>query len=284
MVAHTVQGPNMKWGLPLAAHVNLRTAWNAVSAWYQARHEIPAESAHYGPWAPLENELRLLGNVEGLRILEVGCGGGQCSIAFARQGATCAGIDLSDTQLEFARSLAQANGVAVDFRQGRAEELSSFASDTWDVVFSAYAFQYVEDLQRALHECGRVLVPGGRLVISLDHPFRDCFFDEADDDMTIYASRSYFDPSPMHWTFGDTGIQMASYHRTLAEWVGGLTRAGFVITQLLEPPPPVAMLDEIWPADDALSALRHVPMTIIFVAQKQPQPRALRGPSDHDES
>lgn len=252
-----------------AVEINIRQAWNDVSGWYQARHRIPTHSAHYGPWAPLENELRLLGEVRGLRILEVGCGGGQCSIAFARQGGLPCGVDLSDAQLDFARTLARQEGFAVDFVQGSAEDLSHFASGAWDVVFSAYAFQYVARMQKALHECARVLVPGGRLLFSLDHPFRDCFFDEADDDVTIYASRSYFDTAPMRWTFGDTGIELHSYHHTLGEWVTMLSEAGFSLLRLIEPAPPTEMLDEIWPMDDALSALRHIPPTMIMLAEKR---------------
>lgn len=248
---------------------DLGHAWNAVSAWYQARHQIPTQSAHYGPWAPLENELRLLGDVRGLRVLEVGCGGGQCAIAFARQGAHVAGVDPSATQLDFARALAAQEGVDVEFVQGRAEELGHFADGAWDVVFSAYAFQYVQDVPRALRECARVLVAGGRLALSLDHPFRDCFFDaEADEDVTIYASRSYFDRSPMRWTFGDTGVRMSSYHHPIGAWFTMLSEAGFRVLRLIEPAPPAEMLDEIWPMDDALSALRHIPPTIIFLAEK----------------
>jgi SAM-dependent methyltransferase len=248
-----------------------RAGWDAVSPWYQKQHAIPTHSAHYGPWAPLENDLQLLGPVQGLRILEVGCGGGQCAIAFARQGATVAGLDLSDVQLTYARSLAADEGVDIAFVQGSADDLSGFASGAWDVVFSAYAFQYVAEAATALRECARVLAPGGRLVFSLDHPFRDCFFDaEEEYDTTIYASRSYFDSTPMRWTFGDTGVPMVSYHHTIGAWVTMLGDAGLVLRRLLEPEPPAAMLDEIWPMDDALSALRSVPPTIIFLAQKPP--------------
>jgi ubiquinone/menaquinone biosynthesis C-methylase UbiE len=247
-----------------------RSGWDRVSAWYQERHAIPTTSAHYGPWAPLENDLRLLGDVAGLRILEVGCGGGQCAIAFALQGATVAGLDLSDAQLAFARTLAAAEGVDISFVQGSAEDLSPFATGAYDVVFSAYALQYVADMPACLAECARVLAPGGRLVFSLDHPFRDCFFDPEDAfDTTIYASRSYFDNAPMAWTFGDTGVPMVSYHHTIAEWVTMLGAAGFTLQRLLEPEPPADQLDEIWPMDDALSALRFVPPTIIFVAAKR---------------
>jgi len=175
---------------------------------------------------------------------------------------------LSDAQLDFARNLARAHGVEVSFQQGSAEDLTAYASNAWDVVFSAYAFQYVERLEKAVHECARVLAPGGKLVISLDHPFRDCFFDETDDDMTIYTSRSYFDAAPMHWTFGTTGVLMVSYHRTIAQWIAAFTNAGLQLQMLLEPAPPEEMLDEIWPSGDAFSTMRHVPVTIIFVARK----------------
>lgn len=247
-----------------------RDGWNRISAWYQQRHAIPTHSAHYGPWAPLENDLRLLGDVRGLRILEVGCGGGQCAIAFAKQGATVEGMDLSDAQLAHARALADVEGVHVTFVQGSAEDLSAFDPGAYDLLFSAYAFQYVERMDLCLRECARLLRPGGRLAFSLDHPFRDCFSDlEADYETTIYASRSYFDRSPMRWLFGDTGVPMTSYHHTLSDWVAMLGDAGLVLHRLLEPEPPAEMLDEIWPMDDALSALRFVPPTIIFLAEKR---------------
>lgn len=246
-----------------------RAGWNQISAWYQNRHAIPTHSAHYGPWAPLENDLRLLGAVRGLHILEVGCGGGQCAIAFAKQGARVAGLDLSDAQIEFARSLAAREDLTIPFTQGSAEDLAAFADGAWDVVFSAYAFQYIERMEACLRECARVLRPGGRLLFSLDHPFRDCFADVEDDyEPTIYAARSYYDRTPMNWNFGDTGVRMTSWHRPISEWVALLAAAGFALEQMLEPEPPAALLDEIWPMDDALSALRAIPPTIIFLARK----------------
>ena len=192
--------------------IDMRAAWNQIAAHYQSHHAIPTDSAHYGPWAPLENELRLLGDVRGRRILEVGCGGGQCSIAFAKQGAIVAGLDLSDAQLDFARKLAASEGVSANFVHGSAEDLHLFADGAWDVVFSAYAFQYVADMPRALGECARVLGAHGRLVFSLDHPFRDCFFDFEENDVTLYPARSYFDHSPMAWTFDDTGVWLSLIH------------------------------------------------------------------------
>jgi ubiquinone/menaquinone biosynthesis C-methylase UbiE len=212
--------------------------------------------------------LQLLGDVRGLRILDLGCGGGQSAIAFARQGATVVGVDSSSAQVAFARDLAAAEGVHVQFTVADAEDLSDFESGAWDLLFSAHALPYIANLQRCLAQCNRLLKPGGRLAFSIDHPFRDLFFDFEDHELTPYPSRNYFDKAPMQWTFADTGIEMRSYCHTISDWVTLLGEAGFAVRRLLEPPALLEMLDEIWPSDSALAALRHLPQTLIILAEK----------------
>ena len=68
-------------------------AWDKYSAGYQAGVRLPTDVAHYGPDIASESELRLLGQLRGKRVLELGCGGAQCSIAFAKQGAHAIGVD-----------------------------------------------------------------------------------------------------------------------------------------------------------------------------------------------
>lgn len=247
-----------------------QVTWDRLSADYQARHGFVTDSAHYGPWAPCEDELRLLGDVRGRHILELGCGGGQSSIAFARQGAVATGLDISDAQLAYARQLAAAEKVAVQFVQGTAEDLSAFASGDWDIIFSTYALHYVADLPRCLAECSRVLHAGGSFVFSLDHPLRDCFFDAEEDEVAILPSRSYFDSQPVRWRWPDrSDLVIQSYHHTIAEWIDLLAGADFRLTRLLEPSPPADLLDATFPSDGALAPLRHIPQTIIFVAEKR---------------
>jgi SAM-dependent methyltransferase len=244
----------------------MRAAWNRVSAAYQDRHRIPIDSAHYGPWAPAENELRLLGDVAGKRILELGCGGGQCSIAFALQGASAVGIDLSDAQLQFARRLAVEAGAPVEFVQGDAADLSRFAAASFDVVFSAYALQYVAAIEACLREAARVLAPAGQLVFSLDHPFRDCFWDEEDDEESLTPARSYFLRGAMDWRF-DGGEWMRSYHRTVGDWIALLGAAGLRVQKILEPEPALAPgTEDAWAESYDLETARVIPQTIIFVA------------------
>lgn len=248
--------------------IDQRMAWNAVSAAYQKLHDRPTESASYGPWAPPERELQLLGDVAGLRILDLGCGGGQNSIAFARQGATVTGLDLSEMQIAHARRLAAAEDIAVGFAPGDGADLSAFDTGATDIVFSSYTFPYIADMERCLAGCARVLRAGGRLVFSLDHPARDCFFDEEAGELLPYPARSYFDETPVRWSFDSPRVRMQSYHRTVATWIDLLNAAGFCLARLLEPAPPVAMLDDLWPEDDPRAPLRNLPQCAIFLARK----------------
>jgi hypothetical protein len=61
-------------------------AWDRHAAAYQEGAQLPTDVAHYGPDIGTEAHFRLCGNVEGKRVLELGCGGRQSSIAFARKG------------------------------------------------------------------------------------------------------------------------------------------------------------------------------------------------------
>lgn len=248
---------------------DLRAAWDESSAEFQERRGRATDSAHYGPFAPTENELRLLGDVSGLRILELGCGGGQCAIAFAKQGATVAGVDLSPVQLDFARALAQDEGVTVAFHTGDMADLSAFDDNSWDVLFSTYAFPYLAEVAPCLAECHRVLTPGGRLVFCLDHPMRDCFWDESDGDMAVYPVRSYFDERPMDWHMrGPAQTWMRTYHRTVAQWIDLLHGAGLRLVRLVEPPPPLELAKEPWATDFDTEIGEKIPQAVIFVAEK----------------
>ena len=269
--------------------IDMRSAWNRTSAGYQRLHQISTDAAHYGPWAPDESELCLLGDVRDKRILEIGCGGGQCSIAFARQGAIAVGIDLSDEQLSFARELAQsalAPSVAKDviasvlptFLQGDASDLSRLADRSFDVVFSAYALHYLPTIETCLAEVSRVLrsadtnvgVLGGLFVFSLDHPFRDCFWDDDNGEESLQPLRSYFTRGAMDWQFGSNGEWMRSYHRTVGDWVALLHDANLQVERIIEPEPVLSPEEQAsWSESYDLEAAKLIPQTIIFVARKR---------------
>jgi SAM-dependent methyltransferase len=217
-----------------------RRSWDTVSAAYQAERRISTDDVHYGPFAPGERELRLLGEVQGKRVLEVGCGGGQNVIALARWGATCIGVDPSAAQLAHARRLAVEQDVAVEFIQAAAEDLSAFADASFDVVLSSYAFDYVADLRRAYREAWRVLQLGGPFVFCLSHPwFQAVGWHLAGDrdapEIANYAAWPGIED--WEWAFADgTTAPFRGHLRTLAQIVNELIETGFTLERLLEQP------------------------------------------------
>lgn len=105
----------------------------------------------------------VLGELRGMRILELGCGGGLMAEEYARRGAATVGIDPSLPSLGVARRHARAEDVAVDYTGSVAERLP-FPDAAFDAVVSADTLEHVEDVERVVAEASRVLKPGGRFV------------------------------------------------------------------------------------------------------------------------
>src|SRR6059058_6554258 len=105
-------------------------AWDRHASAYQAGAQLPTDVAHYGPDIGTEADFRLLGRLDGKRVLELGCGGAQCSIAFAKQGAHAIGVDFSAEQLAFARRLCEREEVKVELHHGDLADLAFVRADT----------------------------------------------------------------------------------------------------------------------------------------------------------
>jgi ubiquinone/menaquinone biosynthesis C-methylase UbiE len=261
-----------------------RAGWNTVSASYQASTRISTDDVHYGPLAPGERELGLLGNVAGKRILEVGCGGGQNAIALARWGATCVGVDPSAAQLTHARRLAQEIGVTVQFLDGIAEDLAAFPDESFDLVLSSYAFDYVADLKQAYREAWRVLKPGGPFVFCLSHPwFQAVGWHLAGDpeapDIQDYAAWPVVEE--WDWRFQNgTVARLYSRQYKLEQIVDELIESGFRLERLVEQhaqdlagasPQELTRYPYVHPFDPAsqeYKVLRKLPRTLLIRARK----------------
>jgi len=236
-------------------------AWDRYAAAYQASAQLPATVVHYGPDIPTEAELHLLGDLRGKRVLELGCGGAQCSIAFSKAGATAIGVDFSAEQLAFARRLAEREEARIELRHGDLADLAFLRADSIDLAFSAYAFGYVEDLNRVFRQVHRVLKVGAPLVFSLPHPAYDMIDDEADPPLLV--RRSYFDRRPIEYQ--RDGSTFTDYRHTFADLYMGLARASYRVDLILEPEPLASGPRSQWWRE----TFTMVPRTLIIRARKE---------------
>ena len=237
-------------------------AWDRHSAAYQAGAKLPTDVVHYGPDIPTEADLGLLGNLKGKRVLELGCGGAQSSIAMAKAGATAIGVDFSAEQLAYARSLCEREQIKVELRLGDVADLSFLRGDSVDLVYSAYAFGYVEDLQRVFRQAHRVLTRGSMLVFSLPHPAYDMIVDDHPLE-PLRIRRSYFDHEPID--YDRNGVPFTDYRHTIGDLVTGLIRSGYRLDTILEPAPlPSGPRSMFW-----RETFQYVPRTLIVRAKKE---------------
>jgi 2-polyprenyl-6-hydroxyphenyl methylase/3-demethylubiquinone-9 3-methyltransferase len=104
-----------------------------------------------------------VGCLTGLRILDIGCGGGILSEPLARLGASVLGADPAATNIEVAKLHAAQSGLAVDYRATTAEALSE-AGERFDVVLAMEVVEHVADVDLFVRRCADMVKPGGLMV------------------------------------------------------------------------------------------------------------------------
>jgi 2-polyprenyl-6-hydroxyphenyl methylase / 3-demethylubiquinone-9 3-methyltransferase len=102
---------------------------------------------------------------EGLRILDVGCGGGLICEPLSRLGATVVGVDASTTNIEVARLHAEQSGLSIDYRAETAEALDA-AGERFDVVLALEVVEHVADVDLFLSSVANMVKPGGLLFVA----------------------------------------------------------------------------------------------------------------------
>lgn len=101
----------------------------------------------------------------GLRILDIGCGGGLLSEPMARLGAEVVGADAAERNIPVARLHAEQSGLQIDYRHTTAEALAA-AGERFDVVLNMEVVEHVADPQAYLTACHDLLKPGGLMICS----------------------------------------------------------------------------------------------------------------------
>jgi 2-polyprenyl-6-hydroxyphenyl methylase / 3-demethylubiquinone-9 3-methyltransferase len=110
-----------------------------------------------------ERNPKELGCLEGLRILDIGCGGGILSEPLARLGAQVTGADPAEKNIAVAKLHAEQSGVAVDYRATTAEALAD-AGERFDIVLAMEVVEHVADMTLFVARCAEMVRPGGLMI------------------------------------------------------------------------------------------------------------------------
>ncbi|MFI7594002.1 class I SAM-dependent methyltransferase [Micromonospora sp. NPDC049359] len=241
--------------------------WDEDADSYQAEH-----GAFLGDvdlvWCPeglREGDARLLGDVKGTRVLEIGCGAAAGSRWLDGQGADVTALDLSAGMLRHARLAAERSGVHVPLVQADALAMP-FPAGTFDTVHTAFgAVPFVADSEALMREVFRVLRPGGAWVFAVTHPMRWIFLDDPGE-AGLTAVHSYFDRRP-YVEQDSAGVPTyVEAHRTFGDRVRELAASGFILCDVVEPEWPPGH-EGIWGQWSPLRG-RLFPGTAIFVARR----------------
>lgn len=247
--------------------------WDSIADEYRAITRIDAEDFHYGPLLDGESKLHLLPPLTpGMTALELGCGEGQNSRWLARKGLICTAVDISAEQLAYAKADAAADGLEITFLQQPIERCT-FEANTWDLITSSHAFEFVEEPFELVKRIAGWLKPGGTFVLSTVHPVYNGDWVSADeeDGSEVWGRLliNYFRPIDdiREQPDGD-GPAIASRAYPVSAWFNAFRAAGLQVERLEEPP---ATSNPAYASDDWLDALDEcsaIPTTIILVGKK----------------
>ncbi len=170
--------------------------------------------------------LALAGDVDGRRVLDAGCGSGTIAADLRDRGAVVSGFDGSPAMLELAR---RRLGNETDLRVADLARPLPYPDGVFDDVVVSLVLHYLEDWSGPLAEVHRVLRPGGRLLVSVNHPI---VFEVTRPEGDYFAVTAHTDDHE----FDGVRADLTYWHRPLRAMTAAFAEAGFALRVIEEPP------------------------------------------------
>jgi SAM-dependent methyltransferase len=216
---------------------SLREAWEEHAAAWTAWAREPHHDSY---WRFHRDAFLELVPPPGRRTLDLGCGEGRLSRDLKALGHDVVGLDASATMLAAAREA----DPSIETHLGDAASVP-FDDGAFDCVVAFMSLQDVDDYVSAIHECARLLEPGGRLCLAIVHPINSAGRFEGDDPASPFViAGSYLGRFRREDTVERNGLEMTfvSAHRPLQDYVEALADAGLLIERVREPAIPEAAI------------------------------------------
>ncbi len=203
-------------------HLMKADHYDGFAGSYSTDNESSLFNAYYERPAMIE----LVGDVSGDRVLDAGCGSGPLAAALLARGAIVTGFDSSSAMVKLAR---RRLGKDVPLHVADLSRPLPFADAAFDVVVASLVLHYLRDWTAPLAELRRVLKPGGRLILSVNHPtVYKVFYPDAD----YFAITEYSE----EYTLSDgQRMELTYWHRPLHAMTDSFTEGGFRLSVLSEP-------------------------------------------------
>jgi SAM-dependent methyltransferase len=193
---------------------------SAARAWAQ-------EEITWGVFEAPESELNLLGDVNGLDVVELGCGTAYFSSWLARRGARVVGVDPTPAQLATARRLQAETGIEFPLVEAIGEDVP-LPDSSFDLVLSEYGASLWADPNGWIPEAARLLRPGGRLVFLTNSTVSVlCMTMDGVGEQLV---RPQFELGK--WVWPDTNE--VEFHLAHGDWIELLHENGFEVERLVE--------------------------------------------------
>ncbi len=237
--------------------------WDDHAAWWQSEFTAGVDPEYVEQIIPLALE-HLFGMG---RILDVGTGEGQIARAVSEElGSWVVGVDPTMSQI----IVAEERGGGPSYTRAGSDALP-VADGAVDAVVICLVLEHVDALEESIAEVARVLRPGGRLVLFLNHPL----LQTPDSGMII---DHMIEPPETYWRIGpylpeaitveevQKDVRVRFLHRPLSTYVNGLIGAGLCLTKMLEPAPPEGFIAKAGEYEHEV--VRTTPRLLLLVAEK----------------
>jgi SAM-dependent methyltransferase len=215
------------WADDAAKNAALWTQSNAEYTDENASTNWALDEVSWGIWGIDESELNVLGDVNGLDVVELGCGTAYFSAWLAKLGARPVGVDITPAQLATARRLMAETGIEFPLVEADAAE-TGLPAASFDLAVSEYGASIWVDPYRWIPEAARLLRPGGRLVFLRNSTLVILCSDD-EEPAKESLQRPQFGMRRFEWP--DGGVE---FHLGHGEWIDLLRANGFVIERLVE--------------------------------------------------